>query len=84
VTYFDPLQPQYSFLSPPPPTDPPQTVPLVHSCPIIIITITIIIILDLVKICGICHWSLVYLKQRDELQFHLFSCKWHDFILFYV
>jgi hypothetical protein len=26
---------------------------------------------------------LTYLAQHDDLQFHLFSCKWHNFICLY-
>jgi hypothetical protein len=28
-----------------------------------------------------CFLRLAYLTQLDDLQFHLFSCKWHNFIL---
>jgi hypothetical protein len=27
--------------------------------------------------------SLAYFAQHDDLQFHPFSCKWNNFILFY-
>jgi hypothetical protein len=72
-----------------PHTNSPQTVLHVHSCPIIIITIVVImIILSLGSTNEQEHalfWllSLACLSQRDELQFHQFSCKWHNFIFLY-
>jgi hypothetical protein len=78
---FNPHHPSVSFPFSPS-TDAPQKVPHIHSC------LIIIIILGLGPtneqenaIFGLL--SLVYLTQYDDLQFHPFSCKWHQFIFLY-
>jgi hypothetical protein len=62
----------------------PQTVSLLHSCPVILSLITIIILGPVFTnewgyvIFG--FLSLAYLTQHGDLQSHSFSCKWHNFI----
>jgi hypothetical protein len=55
----------------------PQRVPLLHSCPIIIITAVIILDLDssYKQKHNICLLSLAYVVQHDDLKFYPFSFK---------
>jgi hypothetical protein len=74
--------PQCPFLSPLPPTDPsPDT--HMHSCPIIIVIIIIIIILGLGSTNEWEHGTFGLLSLADNLQFHPFFYKSHNFIYLY-
>jgi hypothetical protein len=68
--YFNPLPPQYPFLPCSPRQLAPQTVPRIHSCPIIITVITIILGVGFTngqepELFGLS--SLAYLAQHNDL-----------------
>jgi hypothetical protein len=81
--YFRLLCHSVSFPFPAPCTGPPsRIVPHIHSYPIIIISL---------GLCSTNEWeheifgllSIAYITQHDDLQFHPFSYKWHNFIFLY-